>query len=86
MPLPYSLFVRHELYEVIRQLRPTWRNKVVQFFESLASDPFQSGDYTERDATDRILHIKVIGAWAIMYWADHAASEVKIVHILPSDR
>lgn len=85
MAQPYSLFVRHELYEVIRQMRPPWRNKVITFFESLANDPFQIGDYTERDSSDRVLQIKILGPWAIMYWTDHAVAEVKIIHILPSD-
>ena len=85
MPLPYLLFVRHELYDLIRQMRPAWRQQVLRFLESLAADPFQSGDYTERDPTDRILQAKVIGPWAIVYWADHPVGEVKVVQILPSD-
>lgn len=85
MPQPYSLFVRHELYDVIRQMRPAWRSKVIQFFDSLTSDPFQMGDYTERDPSDRTLQIKLLGPWAVVYWADHAVAEVKVVQILASD-
>jgi hypothetical protein len=86
MPLPYSLFVRHELYEVIRGMRPAWRIAVIRFLESLASDPFQTGDYAENDPSDRTLHVKVVGPWAIVFWSDHPVCEVKVVQILPSDR
>ncbi len=85
MPAPYSLFVRHELYEVIRQMRPSWRASVIRFLESLALDPFQTGDYTERDSSDRNLQVKILGPWAVVYWADHAVTEVKVVQILASD-
>lgn len=86
MPLPYALFVRHELYDVLRQMRPIWRNQVIKFLETLAADPFQTGDYTEQDPSSRVLQVKIIGLWAIVYWADHPVCEVKVVHILPSDR
>ena len=86
MPLPYSLFVRHELYEVLRRIRPAWRSKLIHFLESLAANPDHSGDYTERDPSDRVLQIKVIGPWAVVYWSDHAVCEVKIVQIVSSDR
>lgn len=86
MPLPYAVFVQHELYEVIRTMRQPWRNKVVQFIESLAGNPFDAGDYSERDPADRFIQVKVVGPWAIFFWADHAVSEVKVVQIVLSDR
>ena len=70
----------------MRQMRPAWRTRIIHFLESLAADPFQSGDYTERDPVDRTLQVKVIGPWAIVYWTDHPVCEVKVVQILPSDR
>ena len=85
MSQPYSLFVRHELYEVIRQMRPKWRAQVVRYLEALSADPFQSGDYTECDPSGSLIQVKVMGPWAILFWTDHAVSEVKVVQILPSD-
>ena len=71
---------------LIRQMKPAWRDQVFKFLESLAGDPFKAGDYTERDPSDRILQVKVVGPWAIVYWADHPVCEVKVVQVLPSDR
>lgn len=58
---------------------------VMEFVRSLASNPFARGDFSQRDASGRIVEVKLIGRYAITWWADHAACEVKVTHIKPAN-
>jgi hypothetical protein len=83
---PYRIFVRMEAAEILRAIPGNQRTSVVAFIDSLSGDPNTNGDYSEHDETGRQLEIKVIGSFAITYWADHAATEVKVVDVRRADR
>lgn len=83
---PYSVFLRLEAAEAIRTIRGAQRSRIVAFIDSLAKDPFQVGDYTEQDESDRNIEIQVIGQHAVIFWSDHAVKEVKVVDIRRADR
>jgi hypothetical protein len=82
---PYRVYINQEaLFSAPRAGRH--RQTVMDFIRSLASDPFKTGDFSEKDETGRTVWVKVIGRNAITYWADHAVSEVKVTHIQPADK
>jgi mRNA-degrading endonuclease RelE of RelBE toxin-antitoxin system len=83
---PYNIFLRLEAAEAIRVIRGAQRTRISAFIDLLANDPFQVGEYTERDESDRQIEIKVIGQYAIIFWSDHAVKKVKIVDIRRTDR
>lgn len=58
----------------------------MRFISSLAENPFVTGDFSEKDEAGRTVQVKVLGRFAITFWADHAASEVKVTHIKPADK
>ena len=62
------------------------RTLVMKFIRYLADNPNTAGDFTERDQTNRVLQVKVIGRFAITYWADHAVCEIKVTHIKSADK
>lgn len=62
------------------------RENVMGFIRSLAENPYTVGDFTERDETGRQIQVKVIGRYAITFWADHAVSEIKVTHIKLADK
>ena len=72
--------------EALRGIRPKQRAHIGKFIDSLAADPSQNGDYFEQDTTHRKIEIKVSGQYAITYWADHSAKEVKIIDLRRADR
>ena len=81
---PYKVLVSI----VLLQLRPPARvdrERILTFIEKLAEDPFKPGDYAERDEVGNLLQIKIIGDYAITYWADHAIKEVKVVRFEKAD-
>ena len=86
MPEVYELYVRHEVYQIIRDATQQSRTCIIAFVESLSADPFQSGDYSEPDTTGRPCQVKIIGKYAVYFWSDHAVKEVKVVDLLDADR
>jgi len=52
----------------------------------LADNPTKPGDYEERDDAGRPIQIKIVGDYALTYWADHAVREVKVIQIEKADR
>ncbi|MEO5913826.1 MAG: hypothetical protein ABIS50_06310 [Luteolibacter sp.] len=83
---PYEIFLRSEAIETLRGIRGTPRRLVTAFIDALAAEPFTEGDYSLPDATGRNLHIKVLGSYAVTFWADHPAREIKITDIRSADR
>jgi hypothetical protein len=61
------------------------RERIMEFVRSLASDPFQKGDYEDTDTAGHPLGVRLIGRHAVTFFVDHAAREVKIVNIEPAD-
>ena len=82
---PYKVLVTHE---VLSLPRPSTRDRqrIVSFLESLADNPFQKGDYEEKDDIGRPIQIKVIGQYALTFRADHGEREVKVIKIEKADR
>jgi hypothetical protein len=62
------------------------REKVFSFIRSLADNPNTLGDFSESDDAHRIVQVKIIGRYAVTFWADHAVSEVKVTHIKSADK
>jgi len=83
---PYKVFLRLEAVEALRAIPSAESGRIARFIDSLTGDPFQDGDYAEKDETERGIEVKVIGQYAITFWADHAVDEVKVVDIRRADR
>lgn len=59
---------------------------VMKFIRSLADNPNATGDFAEKDNAGRTVQVKVIGRYAVTFWADHAVSEIKVTHIKSADK
>lgn len=81
----YEVFLRKEVTEALRGIRGGQRDRIVAFIDDLITDPFEVGDYSEYDATAREVRIKIIGTYAITFWADHAVREIKITDLRRAD-
>ena len=82
---PYKVLITHEVLSLSHPSIQD-RQKILSFLESLCGNPFQKGDYEERDDADRPVQIKIIGKYALTFWADHPGSEVKVVRVEKADR
>lgn len=81
---PYAVYI-NEAALVSAPRRGWQRETVMNFIRSLAGSPNTVGDFSEKDTTNRVVQVKVVGRHAITFWADHAVCEVKITHIQPAD-
>jgi hypothetical protein len=82
---PYEIFLRSEAIEALSGIRGVSRKLIVVFIDSLASDPLQAGDYSVQDSTGRDICIKILGSYAVTYWADHPVKEIRITDIRSAD-
>jgi hypothetical protein len=82
---PYKVYINQEALLSAPRSGPS-RKAVMDFIRSLASDPYATGDFVERDEVGRTVYVKIAGRFAITFWADHAVSEVKVTHIKAADR
>ncbi len=85
MIISYEVYVRHEVYQILRDARRFDRQRILNFIESLADNPFDAGDYVERDSTGRECQVKILGPLAVFYWSDHAEREVRVVDLIEAD-
>ena len=83
---PYRVFVRKEAYDFLSRCRRMEQERVLRFLDLVANNPHQKGDYTEKDDVGRPLEVVVEGRVAIIFWADHAVKEGKVVEIGFADR
>jgi hypothetical protein len=86
MATGYTLYVRHEVYALLGRLPRKQRIRILEFLGRLPADPFQHGDYEARSPQGRPIQVKIIGPFAVLFWADHAVSEVKVPDIVPADK
>ena len=81
----YDVYLHEKLLaRAPRAGRP--RERIMEFVRSLASDPFQKGDYEDTDHAGHPLGVKLVGRHAVTFFVDHAAGEVKIVNIELADQ
>ncbi len=85
MRLSYDVFIRHEVYQVLQAVDTRDRDRVWDFVESLADNPFREGDETTQDEHGRLIQVKILGRLVLFYWADHAAKEVRVVDLANAD-
>jgi hypothetical protein len=80
----YAVYLHFELLAVVPK-RGTQQQQIFRFIQSLAENPFTEGDFTDQDETFRTRHIKIVGDFAVTYWADHPAKTVMVVDIAVAD-
>ncbi len=86
MTRSYSVFLHLEVTEALRVLSPPKRDRALRFAHALAANPFQSGDFQEKDHLGRANEVKIVGTLAVVYYVDNADAEVRILEIRPVDR
>lgn len=79
--IAYSVFVESHIAELFPQMKLKERNQILRLLKKLRANPFLEGDYVERDNIGRLMQIVIVGQSAVVFWADHAVQEVKIIDL-----
>ena len=82
---PYAVYLHVELLEIV-PTRGGQRKKILSFVRGLGESPHTLGDFTDQDTDLRTRQIRIVGNFAVTYWADDAAKCVMVVDIKPADR
>ncbi len=82
----YSVYVESHIAESFPRMKAQDRNILLRLMKTLRTNPFLEGDYTERDDIGRLMQVVVAGKHAVVFWADHAAKEVKVLDLRPAGR
>lgn len=82
---PYTVFINEQALAAAPR-SGTQLESVMRFIRALADNPNTTGDFTEKDNANRVLQVKIIGRYAVTFWADHAVSEIKVTHIKSADK
>ena len=85
MPTEYPLYVRHEVYQRLANIRGRQRKEIMSFLATLERDPIQRGDYETTSPEGRTVQARILGSFALLFWADHAVAEIKVIDLVPAD-
>lgn len=86
MPAPYQVWLRQPCLDYLAALRPSARQRLLSWLETIAMDISRKGDFTTRGTDGRDWQVAILGAHAVVWWVDHPVCEVKIVAIRPADQ
>jgi len=82
---PYRVFLHIDLLEAV-PVRGEQRKLIMRFIRSLAENPHTPGDYTNLDDSHRTRQIRIIGSYALTYWADDPIKSVMVIDVRLADR
>jgi mRNA-degrading endonuclease RelE of RelBE toxin-antitoxin system len=77
----YRVFIANSVIHDLRKFRRAEQDLITRILDGLSVDPFRRGDYVEQDEIGRPIQVLLIGRFALFYWADHSAKEVKITDL-----
>ena len=84
--MDYRLLISMDVVEFVERLPVRMRKVIRSSFASIGADPLGCSDANDYDDTGRLLHVAIVGDFALMYWIDYADRHVKILDIHAADR
>ena len=84
--MDYRLLVSIDVVEFVERLPVKTRRALRGAIHAIGHDPLGRSDAEDHDAIGRLMHIAIVGEYALMYWIDHADRHIKILDIHASDR
>jgi mRNA-degrading endonuclease RelE of RelBE toxin-antitoxin system len=82
----YRLLISIDVVEFVERLPARLRKPIRATFAAIAEAPLGCSEANDYDDTGRVLHIAIVGDFALMYWIDDADGHVKILDIHAADR
>ena len=82
----YTLLISLGVLEFVERLPRRLRLDIRNGIKDIEDDPLGVSDAVDYDSTGRLVHIYVVGEYALTYWADDADKHIKILDIHSADR
>ena len=84
--MDYRLLISIDVVGFSERVPAKTRRALRSAIHAIGRDPLGRSDAEDRDETGRLLHIAVVGDFALTYWIDDADRHVKILDIHAADR
>ena len=84
--MDHRLLISIDVVQFVERLPARFRKPIRSSFTAIAQDPIGCSDATDYDDTGRLLHVSIVGDFALMYWIDDADRHVKKLDIHAADR
>jgi len=84
--MSYRLLIDFEAMAFLSQLKKRDQRLIHERLRQIQDYPSNWSEFTERDATGRLLHVNICGDFAITFWEDFADRHVKVLEIARADR
>jgi mRNA-degrading endonuclease RelE of RelBE toxin-antitoxin system len=84
--MDYRLLISIDVVKFVERLPARFRKAIRAAFSSIGEDPLGCSDAIDYDDSGRLLHVAIVGDFALMYWIDDADRHVKILDIHLADR
>jgi hypothetical protein len=81
----YTLLIALEVVEFLEGLSMGQRKNIRVAIVAIVNDPLSQSDAEEYDDCGRLLHLVIVGEYALSYWVDDADMHIKILEINPAD-
>ena len=79
----YAVYVHERVLDFV--LKAGRQGELVSsFLHRCGHDPYAEGDFKDSDESGRPLEVKLVGPYAVTYWADHAVREIKVINVEPA--
>lgn len=82
----YRLLISLEVVEFVERLPRRVRLGIRAGIVEINDDPLGVSDAVNYDSTGRVIHVYVVGEYALLYWVDDADRYIKILDIHSADR
>ncbi len=82
----YRLLISIDVVVFVERLPARYSKAIRSCFSAIGEDPLGCSEATDYDDTGRLLHVAIVGDFALMYWIDDADRHVKILDIHAADR
>lgn len=66
--MDYRLLISMDVMEFVERLPSRLRRPIRSAIAAIGEDPLGCSEATDHDNTGRVLHIAIVGDFALMYW------------------
>ena len=81
----YTLLISIDVVEFVERLPRRLRLGIRGVIKGIEEDPLGISEASDYDSTGRLVHILVIGDYALTYWIDDTDKHVKVLDIHSAD-
>ncbi len=78
----YEPVLSSKAWEHLSSCTKSRQRRLIKLINTLADYPFQLGDYQTTDSVGRPIENLRIEGYMIIYWADHAVKELRILDLV----